>query len=111
MDSEGQGACPGCNRGSGWLWRGRQAPECTGEGFYFSCSSRAWRLGSDSPERGGRQWRVCWAASPSTAGEGPLEGVGLMGNKKTRPSLEETCHIILLLPLLLGATSAVLSRA
>lgn len=75
------------------------------KGFYFSCSSRAWRLGSASPERGGRQWRVCWATSQSTAGEGPPERVELMGNKKTRPSLEETHHIILLLPLLLGATS------
>ena len=46
---------------------------------------------------------MCWATSLSTAREGPLEGVGLMGNK-TRP-LEETHHIILLLPLLLGAAS------
>lgn len=109
MDGEGQGARPGCDWGSGWLWRGRQAPECTGlaeRGFLFQLLQQGLEAGLCFPrERGGRQWRVCWATSQSTAGEGPPERVELMGNKKTRPSLEETHHIILLLPLLLGATS------
>lgn len=110
MDGEGHGACPGCDRGSGFLWQGRQAPECTGlaeRGFLFQLLQQGLEAGLiPQRERGGRQqWRVCWATSPSTAHEGPLEGVGLMGNKKTRP-LEETHHIILLLPLLLGAASS-----